>query len=354
MKIKTNTKIDEIINEQIFDFLIFKKAKGINKRKTAGLDGTTRSYTATLKEFEEFFQGMYNLSDEDLAKHNFCTLTFRDIQMYSQYIYSEQDNKASTHNKKLNILRSFITYLIKTYKQKLTRDELYDLRDLNSDIADNTIPEEKEEKAFFTKEDIIKLHHTIIYGNLKNKEELLALFLLYRDTSDRRDEIRFMNIDDICIDGRTEPFAITSAKNKGMSSKRHYLRPDTVQALKEYLAVRNPKDPNDPALFISTHGKRFCTSTIYNWFKKLYVEAGFGYYDENGKPVSEFGTHSLRHSVLTEVIFTSGLAEARVMAGHSSAKVTERYMHVTEEQKIRIRDNAFQYNLDFETERQVN
>ena len=354
MKIKTNTKIDEIINEQIFDFLIFKKAKGINKRQTTGLDGTTRSYTATLKEFEEFFQGMYNLSDEDLAKHNFCTLTFRDVQLYLQYIYLEQENKDSTHNKKINILRAFIKHLTKYYKQKLTKDELYDLKELSDDIAESTLTEEREEKAFFTKKDIRKLHYTILYGNLKNKEELLALFLLYRDTSDRRDEIRFMDIDDIHIDGETEPFAVTSAKNKGMASKSHYLKPDTVQALKEYLAIRKPKDPNDPALFISTHGKRFSTSTIYNWFKKLYVEAGFGYYDEKGKPVSEFGTHSLRHSVLTEAIFESGLAEARVMAGHSSSKVTERYMHVTKEQKIKIRDSIFQYDLDFETERQVN
>lgn len=354
MRIKTNTKIDEIKNEQIFNFLIFKKTKGINKRQAAGLDGTTASYTTVLQEFEEFFQRTYNLSDEDLAKHNFCTLTFADIQLYSQYTYLEKGNKASTHNKKLNILRSFIAYLIKFYKQKLTREELYDLRDLSDDIADSTLSVEREEKAFFTKKDIMKLHHTILYGNLKNKEALLALFLLYRDTSDRRDEIRFMDVDDIHIDGKTEPFAVTSAKNKGMASKSHYLKPDTVQALKEYLAVRKPKDPNDPALFISTHGTRFASNTIYNWLKKLYVEAGFGYYDEKGKPVSEFGTHSLRHSVLTEAIFESGLAEARVMAGHSSSKVTERYMHVTEEQKIKIRDSIFQYDLDFETERRVN
>ena len=353
MRIKTNTKIDNIINNQLYDFLMHKKVVGMNKRQSAGLDNTTKSYTTTLKEFEDVFAKLYNMSEEDLAKHDFCTLSYNAVSLYSQYIYSEVKNKACTHNRKLDTLRAFITYLIKTYKRKMTREQVYDLRDLKDEIAELDIPEEKEEKAFFTKEDIIKLHSTIINGNLKNKEEMLALFLLYRDTSDRRDEIRFMNLNDIHIRDGEEPYVITSAKNKGMTFKKHYLRADTVQALKAYIHLRKPKDPNDPALFISTHGKRFSTNTIYNKFKELYVAAGFGYYNEDGKAVSKFATHSLRHSVLTEVIFQAGMAEAKIMAGHSSVKVTERYMHVTEEQKIQIRDTTFNYNLDAPTERQV-
>ena len=129
--------------------------------------------------------------------------------------------------------------------------------------------------------------------------------------------------------------------------EKHYLRQDTIKAIKDYLLIRTPKNPNEEALFISNMGGRLSTATIYRMMKELYVEAGFGYRDKDGNPITKYDINSLRQGVLSEIMHSVGIVSVKTVDNPELDNV------LNVGRKL-IRDSVFNYSIDYSTERRVN
>ena len=320
-----NIKIGQLINIQLHDYIIHIRKTNDSKDSCSGLDNTTRGYLCVVKEFHDFILANNNINEEAIRLYDFRATTFDDIVNYSRYICEVKKNKVSTHNQKIRIIKSFLQYLLDTAK---TSKEITNLEELTKQMYLIELPVVAQKKYYFTIDDISKLHSFIIHNNSKRKERLLALFLLYRDTISKRDDIRLLNIDDVHLDVDNPYVEFKSDTSKRKGIRKCYLRPDTVDALKEYIPLRRPKNPEDNALFISNFGIRISTSTVYKMFKNLYWEAGYN---------DEYDLNSLRLGISTEINANFGATAIR---------------NITLED-AKVEDSIFNYELQYKLERQV-
>ena len=332
-----NRRINETTNKQIYNFL--------NNSSDAGvLTTTTKSYLSILQEFERFLIAHLSLNEEEIINYDFINLTLDDIKAYSDYICNHTTNKISTHNQKLGVIRLFAQYILNNYNGDINLETLNSFNNMVKNIYHLELKDEDKKHYYFTKNDIIKLHSTILHGDFKKKELLLAIFLLYRDTATKREGVRLLNVSDIHFG--EDSYVEIKNNTKGKVDK-YYLRPDTVKALKDYLLIRNPKKPDDDALFISNKGGRINSTTIYRLMKDIYVEAGFGHRDKYGNPVTPYDITSIRSGVLIETAKSVGAFDIDT---HFNRDLD--YL-INNGNKL-IRDSVFNYSIDYSTERRLN
>jgi site-specific recombinase XerD len=109
---------------------------------------------------------------------------------------------------------------------------------------------------------------------------------------------------------------------KGQVEREIFLPEDLVKKIQDFCG-RKKTGP----LFLSNRGKRISLQTIKYLSKKYLRQIGI---DKKG-----FGTHSLRHSALTEIYRqTKDLRLTQEIAGHSSPDITQIYTHIFPEQKM--------------------
>lgn len=107
---------------------------------------------------------------------------------------------------------------------------------------------------------------------------------------------------------------------KGDKERKVYLNDKCRGYIDEYLKVR--KDSGIDNLFVSNYGTPMRHDLIAKMLKKNAKKAGIS---EN------ITNHSLRHSFISAVTLTSGVAVAREVVGHVNLSTTQRYVHNTEE-----------------------
>lgn len=340
-----NTKINKIINKQIYDFLTHTNNTKTGLTQVGGLEPTARSYVSILQEFEKFLIDYKKLDNESFKEYNFINLALDDIKAYSDFLRNHTTNKVSTHNQKLGVIRIFAVYILNTCSDNADIYTLNSYKAMLNDVRKLDLQDTPTEQHCFTKEDIITLHSAILSGNFKKKEMLLAIFLLYRDTAAKRDSVRLINISDVHLNG--DAYVMIKVGGKTKTVEKHYLRQDTIKAIKDYLLIRTPKNPNEEALFISNMGGRLSTATIYRMMKELYVEAGFGYRDKDGNPITKYDINSLRQGVLSEIMHSVGIVSVKTVDNPELDNV------LNVGRKL-IRDSVFNYSIDYSTERRVN
>lgn len=344
---KKDQDLNRLVNLQTREYI-----SHIHKREIFNEEGvlgqTARSYLVVMVNLEEFFRVYKGLSDEELKGFNFLTIKLIDLSAFSEYLRRIKGNSISTHNHRISVVRAFITHLMEFYEDDIDDVTYAKLSRLTNKIKPSLVlPIPSVEKPFFTVNQIAHLHRFILTDKkIRGRERLLALFLLYRDTSNRKDEVRNFVFDDIYFsDIPGESYAITPCKNKSLTEKKHFLKEDTVEALKKYISIRKPKDPNEKSIFLSNYGVKLSTNSVYRIFKNLYIDAGFGYIDEDGKKKTDYVVHSLRHSSITETCFREGIEAASRKAGHASLNMTKRYVHTTDEARQQTAEVAFNYDL---------
>lgn len=113
-------------------------------------------------------------------------------------------------------------------------------------------------------------------------------------------------------------------KGREEKDERTILKPETEQALGEWIAVHPFAGAGERPIFCSlsrrSYGKPLSTSYIRRIVGELYKQAGIR---EKSKT-----THSLRHSAITAVLRNGGsIRDAQVLARHSSYDTTLIYAH---------------------------
>lgn len=338
--------LNKLINIQAREFILYRYRNAKNPLSDE-LDNTSKSYITVMYTLEEFFKEEKGMSDEELKNYNFFTLSFDDMDRYSYYLRTVKNNSARTHNQRLTILGIFMSYLLDKYEDELSEAEELRVSKIKRRLNRLEKTEPTTEKPFFTIDEIAMLHRYILTSpKVRNRKRLLAMFLLYRDTADRKDEVRNFILSDIHLsDVEGFSYAVTPCTNKTQTEKKHFLKEDTVAALKDYLLERDPKNPNEQSIFLSNQRTQISTSATYRMFKSLYINAGFGYIDEEGNKKTKYVVHSLRHSSITETCRLEGIHAARVKAGHSSVNMTQKYSHTTDADRMKTTSMAFTYEI---------
>lgn len=156
-----------------------------------------------------------------------------------------------------------------------------------------------------------------------------ALFEIMYSSGCRVSEIANLSITDLAKD-----LSSAIVKGKGNKDRRVFFTKDAVDALKEYLPLREKlisKVYPTKKLFINQKGGALTTHGIY------YIISRYSSSEGTNKPINP---HGFRHTFATSLL--SNGADVRVvqeLLGHSNISTTQRYTHVTTEQLINI------YNL---------
>lgn len=148
-----------------------------------------------------------------------------------------------------------------------------------------------------------------------------ALFKLLIHTGLRECEIVRSDIKDLSVKGNQN---VLFVQGKGEKEKNRFviIQPSVMNALQEYLKVRNAK-PNEP-LFTSlsdrNKNKRLTTRTIQRIVKQLYKD--------NGIINERITTHSTRHTAITlSILQGDDITQVMDMARHKNVTTTMIYYH---------------------------
>ena len=140
--------------------------------------------------------------------------------------------------------------------------------------------------------------------------------LLYA-TGIRISELCGADCDDIDLTERT-----LRVLGKGNKERVVPLGLPAVDAVAQWLALRESLSPTDHALFLGRRGRRIDARVAREAVVRLTIEAG----------VPRVAPHALRHSAATHVL--EGGADLRAvqeLLGHASLATTQRYTHVSVE-----------------------
>lgn len=243
------------------------------------------------------------MTENDLKK-----ISVSDIYNFIFYVSDERQNLDRARYRKVSALRSFFKYLSKTAK-------IID----NDPTKDLDIPAPKAAlPKFLTLYESLRLLKSADTKDSKRDYCILTLFL---NCGMRLSELVGINITDI-------DFYELRMKilGKGNKERMVYLNSACVDALNQYLEVRNnnPKAANESALFLSNQNKRISKRRVQQIVEKSLTEAGL-----NGKGIT---THKLRHTAAT-LMYQYGDADVltlKELLGHVSVSTTEIYTHLND------------------------
>lgn len=101
-----------------------------------------------------------------------------------------------------------------------------------------------------------------------------------------------------------------------------------LEALEQYLQVREQFRPRGDWLFVGVRGGQLQPSVVYRW-----VRSQIGTLPH----LTQRGAHVLRHSMATHLLERGAeLPAVQQLLGHASLATTERYTHVSVEHLKRV------------------
>lgn len=252
---------------------------------------------------------------DDVDKDFVAQVTLSEVYAFLNYLSRQRPKHpnsrhstlgvdAATRARKVSCLHSFFKYL--TLKTHVLEEN--PIAGLDAPKTQKSLPK------FLTLEQSQDLLNSITGQNQERDRAMIAIFLV---CGLRRSEIIGLNITDWQDD-------TLRVLGKGNKVRMVYLNDFAIDALKAYLAVRQPKPGGErQALFLSGQSKRMHEQTVHRIVKTRL--AGIGLFD--------YSAHKLRHSAAT-MMLNSG-ANIRVVQevlGHEHLNTTEIYTHVTNQE----------------------
>lgn len=254
---------------------------------------TIAEYERDLNTFRLF------LSGADVLSVDRATIT-----SYVSWL-RENGLSATTTQRRLAVIHSFYRFLVETGA-------------LTTNPADGVQRPKRKQKlpVYFTEGESRALLESV---DGLNRERDYAILLLALISGLRVSEIVSLNVSDIQRSGDVCFFRVTG---KGGKERQVFLSPNCVEALDQYLAVRERYGADTDALFLSRKHQRISVDAVQSLVKKHSQKAGL-------PPVSP---HKLRHTAAT-LMLDNGV-DIRTIAevlGHSSVSTTQIYTHVQAE-----------------------
>ena len=245
-------------------------------------------------------------------------IDINDLYEYMTYLKDKCNDSATTRARKVASLRGFFKYL--HTKARVIDDN--PAKELESPKLGKRLPK------FLTLEESMALLDGIKNAELRGKQHDnrirdYAIITLFLNCGMRLAELVGINISHIKFDE-----AILTVIGKGNKERTIYLNKASMEAIKDYLAVR-PTDDNvedKDALFLSERKQRISRRTVQNLIKN-YLRDICGL-------TEHYSTHKLRHTAAT-LMYQFGNVDIRALQeilGHESIATTEIYTHVDNSQ----------------------
>ena len=273
-----------------------------------------------------FIKKNYNLSIYTRRNQKY------DIEKFINFLY--QNNK----NFDLDLARKFISELNKKYSNKSILRIISHLRSFcniqakkkiisNNFFNDLSNPKiEKKLPIVATIKEIDQLIDSIDLTKKYGIRDKSIIEIIY-STGMRVSELHKLNLGDIDLEMNQ---AIVFGK--GNKYRSVIFGNSAKNLLKKYLLNRDKFKINEKAFFLNNRGERLSIRTIQYIVKKYVSLSSID---------NKFHTHTLRHSFATHLL--DGGADLRVvqeLLGHSSAKTTEIYTHISVEKSRDIYTKA--------------
>ena len=285
-----DVQANRLTNAQLKEYIYHRHQQ--SAPSSSDISVTNRSYISSYISLEEFIRDKSNLNEDGIRDFNFFNITAQFVSDYTDYCITVKNNKKSSLNQKLVALSSFLKYLVKTYRADITPDKERDINIVIESFQNRGTIE--TDRLLFTKSQLSYINKYLVNTRINHRERFLAIFLLFRDTLCKREELIEFKISDLHLDA-DRPYISSLIKGTN-KDKIYYLEDDTVFALKNYLFVREELQTENDFLFLSNRQTKIKSETIYFAFKDIFIACGFGYKDENDEMKTDYTLETLRLS----------------------------------------------------------
>jgi integrase/recombinase XerD len=226
-------------------------------------------------------------------------LTRESILAYKQYL-SNKDDKASTINQSLSVIRNYNEYLISIGQMTNT---LIIKRDFIK-TQNNTNP------CTLTKEMVAKFLNRVLTKECKHKVRNIAMIYFMIFSGSRKAEVYNVKLEDAYDIEMNQQITIIGKGNKERDVV--IASEEVIQYINDYLKVRNS---DSKYLFIPQGGNHFSESTL----NKI-----FNFYST---PKCKIHPHDLRHWAATNMLNNGYTIDAvQKQLGHSNISTTGKYL----------------------------
>ncbi|HHZ68736.1 MAG TPA: tyrosine recombinase XerC [Methylococcaceae bacterium] len=281
-----------------FDHLRYEKRASKN---------TLINYQRDLKQLTLFCQ-------QKSCKH-WSELQYSDIRNHIAGRH-RQGLSGKSLQRELSAVRSFFNYLVKNNYLQINPASY-----LRAPKASKTLPKTLDV------DQINGLLETPAKSTLECRD--LAIFEVFYSCGLRLSELTGLNVED--IDSSEQ--MVTIRHGKGHKSRLVPIGKKALSALKKWLPIRlSLIKNNDPALFLSQHGKRLSNRSVQSrlsqWCQKTH------------SPV-HIHPHMLRHSFASHFLESSqNLRAVQELLGHSKISTTQIYTHLDFQHLLQVYDNT--------------
>jgi site-specific recombinase XerD len=161
-----------------------------------------------------------------------------------------------------------------------------------------------------------------------------ALLLLLYNSGARVSEVVQLNLSDLRLDQAPQ----VQLLGKGRKPRSCPLWPETAAALRAYLAVRTPQDPQCERVFLNAQGTPLTRFGVRHVLRKHVASAQGRCASLTGKRVSP---HTFRHTTAMHLLRSGNdIVLVSYWLGHASINTTHVYLEIDMEMKRQMLDKA--------------
>jgi integrase/recombinase XerC len=280
------------------------------------------------------------LKSEKFYSAHTCNNYQRDLKLFQQYLHSKHiqswqevdyplvsrfaawrfrhGKKGNTIQRELSSIRSFYKYLIRQ-KQATVNPAL----DVKAPKTQKKLPKTCDS------EQLDQLLKSQPDDNLITTRDI-AMFELVYSSGLRLAELAALNLQDIDLSARS-----MMVTGKGNKTRRLPVGRKAIEALNKWLPLRREllkKNPQEPALFLSSRGQRLSHRSIQQRLNALNQKQSLSMH---------LSPHMLRHSFATHLLESSAdLRAVQELLGHADISTTQIYTHLDFQHLAQVYDKA--------------
>ncbi len=271
---------------------------------------TVRNYLSDLQQFVRFAR-TYCAPDVPLPSHIDTNL----IRAFLSAVHS-QGVSQNTLARKLSSLRSFLDFL-----------QRQDTVDTNAARRTSLPKTRRPLPTVLPIDQVFALLDTPVEPPTPLHLRDHAILELLYAAGIRVSELVALNLHDVDLHAGT-----LRVLGKGNRERQVFFGAAARRALMAYLDVRQPRDPEDTAVFLNHRGTRLSTRGVQMLVKKHCGRLGI--------PAST-SPHTLRHAFATHLLDSGAdLRSIQELLGHRSLSTTQKYTHVSTDRLLAVYDKA--------------
>lgn len=286
--------------DEFLDYLRYERCRSLR---------TIESYSFSLKEFEDYFQGL----DSGLSWQTVDEDVVRDWMEYLM----DNGMEASSVGTRFAALRSLFRYALA--RHLVERDPTYRVEP----------PKRRKRLPTFIKEsEMNRLLDDLPWGESFLEVRDKTIIMTFYETGIRLSELT--GLDDVDIDCDNHQLKVTG---KGNKQRVVPYGEELAMALRRYMVCRD-REVNHvcDAVFVTSKGNRMTAEEV-----RFRVKTKLSLVSTQKK----LSPHVLRHTFATAMLnHGASIESVRRLLGHASASTTEVYTHTTFEQLRRVYKDA--------------